>query len=99
VRKLTDNMKGMLRRLLNGPWPCRFTRGLIADQSEHRGEYNGQRAAGALVKLRLVERYTDPATDEDNWRIRLNRFGQPVLWYEGDIDRIRHNGRTYTFRR
>lgn len=87
--RLTNNHKRILRVLLNGPWPCDFTRGMIADQSEHRGEYNGHRAIAKLVKLGLVESFTDKATGRDNWRIKRDRFDQPVIWHESHIAEIK----------
>ena len=85
-RRFTKNQLGIVKRLLNGPWPCDFSRGMIRDQSPVRGEHNAHTAIARLVKVGLVEEFLDKATSRLNWRIKRNRFDLPVI---GHISTIR----------
>ncbi len=84
-KRFTSNQVGIVSRLLNGPWPCRAQRDLIPDPSWWRADHNAGRALSRLVKVGLVERYTDPGTGDENWRIRRDRFELKVI---DDIDEL-----------
>lgn len=86
-KRFTKNQVGIVARLLNGPWPVRARRDLIADPSYHRADFNAGRAMLRLKSVGLVEVWNDPATGDDNYRIKRNRFDLPVLAALGDLDR------------
>ena len=86
-KRFTQNQRGIVARLLNGPWPVRARRDLIADTSYHRADFNAGRAMQRLKRVGLVEVFSDPATDDENYRIKVNRFGLAVISHLDDLHR------------
>ncbi|TAL44871.1 MAG: hypothetical protein EPN91_03565 [Salinibacterium sp.] len=60
----------VLERLANGPWPTRYTWGLVGHTRRTTlAQINAYRTVESLMKAGLVEKYTDE-TGEENWKLR-----------------------------
>jgi len=65
-----ERKERVLSVLANGPWPTRFTWGLVGHtRYTYLAEINAFRTVESLVKAGLVEREVD-GSGESNWKLK-----------------------------